>query len=292
MRNWCFTKYDLAMPDLDPTLVRYCVYQRELCPDTGREHLQGYIEFKKSIRMNAVKAFFGDTTIHLEARRGTREEAREYCMKDDTRIDGTIPIEFGEFVSRQGRRSDLEDVYASIAEGNSVDYIAENFPIEYMKYSKQIKEMVGVIRNRTECRAMIEEFETVTLRPWQEECVTEIENQNEREVLWITDREGGKGKSWLTKYLKLKCNAFVVTGGNHNDIAFDYDYQKIVVFDLARESQFMPYSLIENFKNGLIFSAKYESKMKFSRQVKVVIFSNNLPDMSKLSGDRWNVKEL
>lgn len=292
MRNWCFTKYDLNIPEFDPDVVRYCVYQHEICPDTGREHIQGYVEFKKSIRLAAVKVLFNDDSIHLERRQGTRDQAKAYCMKADSRKEGTSPVEFGTWDVSPGRRSDLQRVYDQISNGADDGEIAELYPIEYMKYSRAIKEMIRVIRNRNECRAIVDSLETVDLRPWQSQVVTEIQIQNDREVMWVHDSEGGKGKSFLTKYLKFKYNAYVVTGGTQNDIAYDYNFQKIVVFDLARESQFMPYQLIENFKNGLIFSAKYESNMKISMGVRVLVFSNSLPDLNKLSADRWNIKTI
>lgn len=293
MRNWCFTKYDLSMPDFeDKEDVRYCVWQHEICPDSGREHIQGYIELKKSIRINAVKRLFNDNTMHLERRAGTRDQARAYCMKEESRKVDTLPEEYGDWEQNRGKRNDLEEVYDAIGQGKSVDEIAELYPIKYMRYSRAIKDMVTTVRSRNEVRAILDDFESAALRPWQEETVEALEAQNDREVLWVTDQEGGKGKSFLTKYLNLKKDAFVVTGGNSNDIAYEYNFQKMVVFDLARETEYMPYQLIENFKNGLIFSPKYESRMKYSKNVKVVIFSNFPPNLNKLSADRWVIKNI
>ena len=75
--------------------VAYCVYQLEACPETGRPHFQGYIEFvgKKSfswIHENCE----GLETAHFETRRGNQSDARRYCMKEDTRLEG--PWEYGE----------------------------------------------------------------------------------------------------------------------------------------------------------------------------------------------------
>lgn len=52
----------------------YLVGQREKCPETGREHIQGYVEFEHPQRMDAVKKAIGDAGAHLEVRKGTRDQ--------------------------------------------------------------------------------------------------------------------------------------------------------------------------------------------------------------------------
>ena len=43
--------------------------------------------------MGKVKKLFDINFIHLEIRRGTQQQARDYCQKHDTRVDG--PWEYG-----------------------------------------------------------------------------------------------------------------------------------------------------------------------------------------------------
>lgn len=71
------------------------VYQQEIA-STGTPHLQGYAEFwvQKTLR-NAIREF--GTRFHLEKRKGTRKQARDYCKKDDTRKPGTNWVELGEW---------------------------------------------------------------------------------------------------------------------------------------------------------------------------------------------------
>lgn len=102
-RDWCFTSYKANFhQDLvtENNLIKYIVYQKEKCPDTGREHWQGYVQLKKTARMAAVKAILGDPAAHLEVKRGTRDEARAYCMKEESRIEG--PFEWGSFRAEKG----------------------------------------------------------------------------------------------------------------------------------------------------------------------------------------------
>uniref|UniRef100_K1QH53 Master replication protein n=1 Tax=Magallana gigas TaxID=29159 RepID=K1QH53_MAGGI len=81
---------------------------------------------------------------------------------------------------------------------------------------------------------------------------------------------------------------------NSNDFAFAYRYEKIVVFDYTRESKdHINYDLLEDLKNGSIWSPKYQSAVKtWKYNVKVICFSNFPPKYEALSHDRWNVLEL
>lgn len=67
--------------------VRYIIFQVEKCPDTGRLHLQGYIELYRQFRLKGLKTLLDCNEAHCEPRRGTREEAMEYCKKEDSRLE-------------------------------------------------------------------------------------------------------------------------------------------------------------------------------------------------------------
>lgn len=106
LRNYCWTYFadELVIEENDD--IKYCVFQKEKCPDTGKIHFQGYTEFKKPMRIKAAQEALGIENAHMEKRLGTRDQARDYCMKDDTRVEG--PWEIGDFGSGgQGRRKDL-----------------------------------------------------------------------------------------------------------------------------------------------------------------------------------------
>lgn len=94
----------------------------------------------------------------------------------------------------------------------------------------------------------------------------------------------------MGKFLEASKNAFYIRGGKHADIAYAYNYEPVVVFDFTREQEErVSYGQIEKFKDGRVFSSKYESEMKRFKGVKVIAFSNFYPDKGKLSEDRWDV---
>lgn len=94
-------------------VVRYCVMQEELCPTTNRLHLQGYLELASPRGLAYVKTVLATPAAHVEVREGTRDDAREYCMKEESRVRG--PVEIGVWAAGgQGARSDLQAVKAYI----------------------------------------------------------------------------------------------------------------------------------------------------------------------------------
>lgn len=106
-RSWCVTWNN---PPAAPALtvgeknLRYAVWQLEEGEECGTPHFQMYLEFDKPVRMAAVKALLAPE-VHCEVRRGTREEARDYCRKEESRKEG--PWEVGTWTGGQGARSDL-----------------------------------------------------------------------------------------------------------------------------------------------------------------------------------------
>lgn len=115
-RGWCLTFYEDAELTLAEKEVKfghlladnpevYMTYGREVCPDTGRHHLQAYVHFKHAKTMHAVKLFFQDTTVHCEPQRGTFEQAIAYCHKEKDFVElnaGRKP--------KQGTRTDVSAI--------------------------------------------------------------------------------------------------------------------------------------------------------------------------------------
>lgn len=132
------------------------------------------------------------------------------------------------------------------------------------------------------------------LKEWQKTCVTLLKNQTDRKVLWIVDREGNSGKSWLCKYLYDTEDCNLLIGGSNRDVSYTFKngVAEIVVFDFCRSYGNIPYRLIESLKNGFLFSEKYESKVIHFESPKVLICSNRYPDWDQLSKDRWEVHSV
>lgn len=117
-RLWCFTIFPnvpmtrFVFPVLDTWAgVLAIAYQQEVCPDSGRLHLQGVVRFDRPMTLAAVKDC--DSTAHWEPCRSLRASL-EYCSKEETRALRTEPVNLGDW-GHQGRRS----------EGNSYSQLHE-----------------------------------------------------------------------------------------------------------------------------------------------------------------------
>lgn len=130
-QNVCFTWNNPGEDPIpfDVEQMHYLVYQLEV-GENGTEHYQGYVEFKKRLRIHQMKALFGNNTIHFERRRGTAKQASDYCKKNDTRKEGHTFVEFGEMKeTNPGSRKDLELFKDAVMSGQKRkrDLIDEHF---------------------------------------------------------------------------------------------------------------------------------------------------------------------
>lgn len=68
---------------------------------------------------------------------------------------------------------------------------------------------------------------------------------------------------------------------------------KIVILDIPRDQyNKISYTGIEEVKNGLFFSGKYESKMHTQNQPHVICFANCRPRLDGVSPERWIIKNI
>lgn len=270
--------------------IRYVVMQLEECPTTQRNHLQGYFEINRgNVTLAMVKEVFPGA--HVEKARGTRAQAREYCMKEDTRLDG--PWEYGTFASTQGKRTDLHAAVESLVEGG-MQAVVDDHPTVFVRYNRGLQALADRLQ---EGPAGDQHF---VPRPWQARVVSVVEGEpDDRTVYWVTDTVGGRGKSRLARYLVDAFGA-VYLSGRVADMALmlkkslDRPFKpRVCVFDVSRaQAEYSDhlYSMAEMVKNGLVISNKYDSCQLRFGPMHVLFFSNQSWDRSKLSHDR--VKEM
>lgn len=135
-RAWCITinNYtEMDRHDLEEDTHKYLVYQTER-GEKGTLHIQAYMYFKNPVTFSRMKKRY--SCAHLEVARGSAEQNKNYCTKEDSRVDG--PWEFGE-MPNQGKRTDLQDVGLSILGGKTVDEIAVDEPGMFIKYHRGLR---------------------------------------------------------------------------------------------------------------------------------------------------------
>jgi len=167
-----------------------------------------------------------------------------------------------------------------------VEAVAKEFPQVFLYAHAGIEKLAQIMVPR------LRNLDFVP-RPWQEALVDVLRGDPDpRHILWICDPVGGSGKSVLTKYLRCEMNAKFLSPANKADLAFTYNFEPIVIFDLARMTNLNDevskacFTISEDFKNGACFSSKYTSCTKQFRVPHVVFFSNSEPPSNVWSADR------
>lgn len=291
-KSWCWTLNNWTQEEYDSLCAAassctYLVFGKETCPTTSTPHLQGFVIFSSNKRFNAAKSFLGNR-VHLQIRspRSTNEQAAEYCKKDgDYEEFGQLPA------NTQGKRGDWERLVAWIAEQEdrptAFDLI-QNFPSLYGRYSRSVWHYVDVLFEQP---PMVDG----ALRPWQQQLSEKLlEEPDDRKIIFVVDPIGGFGKSWFIKHwIGLHPHDTQrLSIGKRDDIAFAIDsFRKYFLFDIPRsQSEYLQYSVLEQLKDRMIFSAKYESTNKILSNIPhVVVFMNEEPDYNKLTNDRYEL---
>jgi hypothetical protein len=119
----------------------------------------------------------------------------------------------------------------------------------------------------------------------------------DRAILFYVDEEGGKGKTWFQRYMvsKYPNDTQVLSIGKRDDVAHALDQtKKIFLFNVPRGGmEFFQYTTVEQLKDRMVFSPKYDSKTKIWREkVHVVVFCNEEPDMAKMTADRYIIMNI
>jgi len=252
---WCFTLNNYTdewIQKIQSSIELHCrvgFFNKEI-GESGTPHLQGYIEFKTKSRPVNV---FAIKEIHWAKAKGNLDQNFKYCSKD--------------------ANGELERMTFS--------------------YGQVVKKKLKVIEK---------------LRPWQENVIEYIDLEfahgNDRTINWIYDLDGCSGKTQFCKYIWTKYNqTMIITGGAYKYIAcvlanceeeqhFDLNDNTLIFFNIPRDADdqgMISYKALESLKDGLITSTKYESRTKVFNSPCIWVFSNNLPELEKLTADRWKL---
>lgn len=130
--------------------AKYLIFQLEK-GENGTPHFQGYCELSRQSRFLSITRLLPG--VHIEHRRGTQAQAKEYASKADTRVEG--PFEYGEFTpSNPGQRTDVRAFRDAILSGKRKRELLEEYPADLQRYPKFVEL----------CRSTIVQQPRITLR--------------------------------------------------------------------------------------------------------------------------------
>jgi hypothetical protein len=145
-------------------------------------------------------------------------------------------------------------------------------------------------------------LEGVEMYDWQKELIDMIKTEpDKRKIYWIYDTGGNMGKTTLAKHICMKYRKEALyVNGKSADIQCgiakhinDGKDLKVAIFGYPRSAeQFVSYGALEVVKDGIFYNGKYESGMVMYNIPHVIVLANFPPDQTKLSGDRWVIKDI
>lgn len=171
-------------------------------------------------------------------------------------------------------------------------------PAQYKYITKS-----GPIVNSKGLQKPVKIIQDEQLFSWQKHLIKIISQPpGDREIYWYWSKTGGVGKTTFCKYLTVKHGAICLEGKQGDIKNGIIEYQKnnegqlpeLVVVSIPRAAgnEFISYSGLENIKDMYFYSGKYEGGMVCGNPPHLIIFCNEEPDYSKLSEDRWVVKNI
>jgi len=148
---------------------------------------------------------------------------------------------------------------------------------------------------------ILKQYNNVVWKDWQQNIIdiTNSEADN-RTINWVFDPIGNNGKTFLRKYLSLTKKCIICDGKKDNVLnqlkvkCIDNNERiNIIIMDVPRHNKdYINYGLLEQLKDGHVYSGKYEGGEIWLNNIHVIVFSNEYPDVSKFSEDRWNIIEI
>jgi len=221
--HWCWTVFDYTCIICElPEDCTYIIYQEEAAPDTGRPHLQGYVQFATKKRGTTVTALLrnwfepqvhpdnpnqeGEASVRSSPANGSDVENELYCSKEDSRIGG--PYRFGvrkSHAGKRGGRSDLLDIQVKLRAQIPMSEVREDHFGSWVRYGKAL----------TEYKRML----------------TPPRNFKSRVFLFVGPP--GKGKSTLMKLIASQIGAiYKVRAKKGSGLYFDdYDGEPVMIID-------------------------------------------------------------
>ncbi len=143
----------------------------------------------------------------------------------------------------------------------------------------------------------------IELYGWQLDAWEQMQGvPDNRSIYWWWSQDGAKGKSSFVRWA-VRAGALVCSGkaADMKYLIVKYkekhgDWPEVVIFDVPRSSaQYLSYTGIEEIKNGVFASTKYECDVVEMPYPHVFVMANFPPELQRhdeMSVDRWICREI
>ena len=250
-----------------------------------------YIDF--NIRFETTKKTFfeydNQNAIIRASNKKSEVSMRQTIGNFLSEIDNECSYLSESFADRIWSYDTISDMLAdNIHNGMDVNGLKTLYELRPKKYFKVVEDICNIKK----------------LRHWQAQIYKLIHfGVDSRKIYWFYDPTGGKGKSELMKFcLKNKPDKCTFTkclnvrdlGSVLKNIIEDQHFKGDTIFvDIPRTKEdHQIYEGMEKLKDSLITVQKYMSKNLSLPKMHLIIFSNFLPHLEKVSLDRWEIFQL
>jgi hypothetical protein len=319
--NGILTFFDYTEEDIDKLRAfaqqhcKYLVYGKEVCITTGRPHVHAVFQLKQQKPISLSQKLLHPKVCDLKfplralnpesahfapnyAKKGSQSHEEWEQLGSDGPAFGLYYSgeEFGEWVG-SGQRTDIAKLQQGINEARNWKEVLDNAEISdtVCRHLNYAKELFAKKRPHQMSWAELTGLDDAEPREWQQDVLNMVTRPctDNRKIYSFVDPVGGAGKSILCNFL-IRNHGAIVLSGKGTDMFCAYDMEPIIIIDCPRDSmEYFNYGAIEKLKDGVFFSAKYNSQMKVrDYPAHVLIFSNIELDATKWSRDRMVVKWL
>lgn len=179
--------------------VKYLVYQMEVAPNTGTEHIQGFVSFTTQKRESTLANHFGKVhaaCFQVMLKNATPWDNKLYCTKEASRKPGTVPFEYGQIPTgaKEAEQADKSKLcqFIDIMRDQSMSKAIELMPDTFVRNCNGLEKLNGI---------------------YQGDKIPQI-----REVtVYVACGDSGAGKSWWANTFDTRENTFSVPDIRHKE---------------------------------------------------------------------------
>jgi hypothetical protein len=268
----------------------------------GTPHIQGCVRFSDRKRAKSAKELLrtGDIMMTECLFVGPLLLAdyfpmRKYCLKDEGRLSPLVQLDIA--AKEEKEQSAFMCILQWFRDGGE-DHARKKLRDSRFKLKifdeARCRWLADMRQERRE--EQLASIFAQKLRPWQQKIADLLkEEPHPRHIIFVIDKQGNTGKTFLCSYLEAVCpsEVVVIQNGKTADLAFIVSQKpgcQSVLFMLPRSAEgHTNYGAIESFKDGIFVSSKYHSVSLNEGAKHVVCFSNTDPDLTQLSKDRYRI---
>lgn len=149
----------------------------------------------------------------------------------------------------------------------------------------------------------LKKYQEMKLWTWQYEVLEKVRNLkrkgDDRKIIVIVDTEGNSGKTTLAKHLTATHQGAycppMPEALDYMAWALAHSQAGTFLIDLPRadteKRNKAMWSAVEQMKNGYLYDKRNQWREKWIEPPQVIVFTNEEPDLSLLSSDRWMIGE-